>query len=701
MKRLSQTLRVLLALIVALFSNGVLSSVAVYAAGKDNGAPQPVWCQLTGNTWEAQQGSSNNNPNRFPLEQLPPNSPSDMYIDPTTGQVWTSNSSFDQMKGVLDAECAEQYSTVTASAPSVTPVCGPNNDTVTFAVTPNVTYSQTGWVGGSNTISATAAAGYVLTSTTSWTYTDTGIAGCTTVSPVAPTFDDVCGVNGDTYTITATTGVTYYVNGVVVTTYGTFPASGTVTITAVANSGYILGTYPVGGWTHTYEGNCVAEVPATPAPVDPCGLNNAYWALPKDTDTYTWSIVEGELVATTVANYEFAPGVTTKNFGAAIDSGKRCVVETPATPSQTDPCGLANAYWTLPRDNDQVTWAVLEGELVATTTADYEFADGSTSINYGAPTESGNLCATVVTPVGSDFCGDKYDMISYAGAIGVSYSEEWNDAHTSVTITATADEGYEIAPETVTSWILEFPNNEDCQKITICHATDSTTNPYDRITVSVNAADGVSGNSGREADHYSHTGPIYYEGIDDTWGDIIPAIEGVHDGRNLTTLGQYILDHDCLVPAESVAQYELAPCTFNTNSTDIIKVTITNTADESGGDVTYVVSLGSSEALTKTITLADGESMTVSFDGLSSMSYPLAITASDGTVFEPATIAVGKCTFTPQVLGTSTQKPQVLPATIADTGASESSLYTLLGVMLSALTYYLVLRRQESQRYNQ
>ncbi|MGB3008987.1 MAG: hypothetical protein WBB33_01360 [Candidatus Saccharimonadales bacterium] len=528
--------------------------------------------------------------------------------------------------------------------------------------------------------------------------TDNGTDGCIVVSPVAPTFNDVCGIAGDSYTITATPGVTYYVNGVA-TAAGVYDATGTITITATVDTTlYIMGSYPAGGWTHTYAGNCPTEYPPTPSPEDPCGLNNAHWDLTKlsNTDPYTWSLSNGHLIATTVSGYEFAAGVTTKDFGLAVDSNRLCVVEVPAAPSQTDPCGLNNARWTTPPNNTVITWSVnANNELIATTTDNYTFADGKTH-NYGTPTESGHLCAVVVAPTVSDFCGTKYDAVITVGSEGVTYSEEWNEDHTQVEVTATANEGYEIPAETKTSWTLSFPNASDCEQVTLCHATDSTTNPYRKITVSVNAADGVSGNSGQEADHFSHTGPIYYDGIEGSWGDIIPEI-GDNGGRNLTVLGQYMLDNDCMLPAVSMADYKVSPCVATTVPTiDTFTVTITNTADDSAGAVDYTVTLGSD---TRSFTLADGESRTLTYPGLTAGSYSLVVMASDGTKFTPQTVTIASCgsvlgesTVTPIVAVTQPQK--VMPAELPATGGESN--YLELGVALSVATYFIALRRQEA-----
>lgn len=89
------------------------------------------------------------------------------------------------------------------------------------------------------------------------------------------------------------------------------------------------------------------------------------------------------------------------------------------------------------------------------------------------------------------------------------------------------------------------PGEEQHQPVTICHRTNSNSNPYVQITVDDDAVDGKGG-----ADHYGeHQGPVWNATLKDQhikWGDIIPPVSPHHEGLNWTEEGRAIYDKDCV-----------------------------------------------------------------------------------------------------------------------------------------------------------
>jgi hypothetical protein len=164
--------------------------------------------------------------------------------DSYAGLNWTTDG-----QAIWNNGCA--YTTeVTPTAVTFNDVCGTANDTYTVPTTTGVDYSDTAGThagSGTVTITATPKTGFTLNGDTSWSHTFTNDECPVDLTPVTPadvTFNDVCGTDSDTYTVPTTTGVIYSVNA------GTHPGSGTVTVTATADSGYVLeGTT---SWTHTF-----------------------------------------------------------------------------------------------------------------------------------------------------------------------------------------------------------------------------------------------------------------------------------------------------------------------------------------------------------------------------------------------------------------------------------------------------------------
>ena len=94
----------------------------------------------------------------------------------------------------------------------------------------------------------------------------------------------------------------------------------------------------------------------------------------------------------------------------------------------------------------------------------------------------------------------------------------------------------------------------DGHTVTICHRTNSTSNPYTQNQVDRAAVDGVEDAQG-PGDHYAnHIGPVFDPTADysgpmsgNQWGDIIPPLAGVHDGLNWDAAGQAIWSNGCQV----------------------------------------------------------------------------------------------------------------------------------------------------------
>ena len=170
------------------------------------------------------------------------------------------------------------------------------------------------------------------------------------------------------------------------------------------------------------------------------------------------------------------------------------------------------------------------------------------------------------------------------------------------------------------------------EKVTICHRTNSRTNPYNQIVVSQESA--IDG-------HAAHRGPIFAPGVED-WGDIIAPIRpGLPAGRNWPE-GRAILENGCEVqpdvgPVPSAVE-EQVECTGTGASMDIRLVN----GPRATAPATYEIVVNG--AVVETVgPLEPGEIETVTLtgdlDALEDQTFTVQVT-SDGEVLASRVVTV-------------------------------------------------------------
>ena len=171
-------------------------------------------------------------------------------------------------------------------------------------------------------------------------------------------------------------------------------------------------------------------------------------------------------------------------------------------------------------------------------------------------------------------------------------------------------------------------------KVTICHATTSDTNPY--ITNQPDKSGDVSG-------HADHTGPVWnatLKKLHITWGDIIPPFDYVENGvtktypgLNWTAAGQAIFANGCAIPKPAL-------------TTAVVK---TNDADGNGTFSDSETSPTAGAAVPFRVTVTNTGPVAVVVTSLSDVVGATAVpvscaTALVGQVLAPAASAT--CAFT-------------------------------------------------------
>jgi hypothetical protein len=192
-------------------------------------------------------------------------------------------------------------------------------------------------------------------------------------------------------------------------------------------------------------------------------------------------------------------------------------------------------------------------------------------------------------------------------------------------------------------------------KVTLCHATDSYTNPYVEITVDVAS---VIKNHG----HGNHDGPVFYPTIPKhtKWGDIIPPFDfggaGSYPGKNWTPQGRAIFDDGCNVESPTTTTPITAPVT---TSTLVVGSSTTITTPPSSTSTTLVSPTTAPATTTTTIS-----------DATSTSQPSTQTTQGSGS---STTVAIGSATSVHAAGVTTTTDPDAAASTASPPTSSSTS----------------------------
>ncbi|MBT2594666.1 S8 family serine peptidase [Arthrobacter sp. ISL-72] len=133
-----------------------------------------------------------------------------------------------------------------------------------------------------------------------------GVKTPTVVTPSPVVFTDKDGTAGDSYTVPVTEGVEYLAGSTVIKA-GTYPGSGTVTVTARAKPDYILAAGAETQWSLTFKGSLIAAVPSisgAPAVGSTLTALPGTWTPAPDSFAYQWYRSGTAITGATATNYK-------------------------------------------------------------------------------------------------------------------------------------------------------------------------------------------------------------------------------------------------------------------------------------------------------------------------------------------------------------------------------------------------------------
>jgi LPXTG-motif cell wall-anchored protein len=322
------------------------------------------------------------------------------------------------------------------------------------------------------------------------------------------------------------------------------------------------------------------------------------------------------------------------------------------TPTVDDPCGPRNAKWTMPADTEQYTWHInKDNELIVTANPPYVFSMKEKSHNYGTAEDENKPCEVACSVNSMVYVTMWITDGEEMPAVG-PYPEEGVPATYKFTV-----DGLELTTPEVESYVYGLIHggytklvDVDAMSYKTFRFADSTGNSQ-VVTAYILNVD-LDGDTTTTADQtYFFYEPIYNGAVqDDVWQtwDVYNAgnavIWGNGNGDPVQSWNSVLASY----PNALVLNYGFNQGTYNQGTHALIQDVVFDCATVRFS-VATTPSSGSGQVLSDTIT------------------KPVA-----------------------------TATPQVPPATIPATGGtSDSNFGIVLGIVLSALTYFAMMRRQQ------
>jgi hypothetical protein len=246
---------------------------------------------------------------------------------------------------------------VAPAAVTFTDKDGTNEDTYTVPATAGIDYLVGGRVVaagkypamGKVTATARPKTDYALAAGAPASWSTTFKATPYSVSPTPVTFTDKVGTKDDTYTVPATTGVEYLIDGEVVAA-GTYPGTWVVIVSARAKKDYVLAPGAPALWVAAFKGSLSGAVPTITGTAKVGSTLTAVpgtWGPPLVGLAYQWKAGGAVILGATSSTYKPTSAHLGKTLTVAVTGSK---------------AGFANLTKTSP-----ATAAVAKGSLVGPT----------------------------------------------------------------------------------------------------------------------------------------------------------------------------------------------------------------------------------------------------------------------------------------------------------------------------------------------